>query len=183
MVFFDTAKQIAFYGAYHNNKINQLIHFVFIPSILWTSLVFAAGVDVPVVGEMLGMGPMPLSYFAAAFYAGFYIMLDLPVGLVCAAILGIFGITSVEFAAKENGTQIAIAVWVFAWIMQFIGHGVFEQRAPALKDSLFQALLLAPFFVAMEAAFFLGFKEELHEEVKKLVHADIMKFKADKKTA
>jgi len=30
----------------------------------------------------------------------------------------------------------ATAVHVFAWVMQFIGHGVFEKRAPALLDNL-----------------------------------------------
>ena len=34
--------QLAFYGAYHNNKWNQLIHFFFVPSILWTVLVWLA---------------------------------------------------------------------------------------------------------------------------------------------
>ena len=186
MVFFDTVKQVGFYGAYHNNKTNQIIHFFFIPMILWTffSMLAHVEVDVPVVGEMLGMGPMPLSYPMAAFYAGFYLMLDLPVGLVCAAILGVFGITSTDFARDyENSLEKAFALHCVAWTIQFLGHAVFEKRAPALKESILQAFLLAPFFVAMETTFALGFKEELHEEVKKLVHADIMKFKAEKKAA
>ena len=34
--------------------------------------------------------------------------------------------------------KVALAIHVTAWILQFIGHGVFEGRAPALLDSLDQ---------------------------------------------
>ncbi|KAI8022755.1 Phenylalanine--tRNA ligase alpha subunit, cytoplasmic [Camellia lanceoleosa] len=33
---------------------------------------------------------------------------------------------------------------------QFIGHGIFEKRAPALLDNLAQAFLMAPYFVFLE---------------------------------
>ena len=36
-----------------------------------------------------------------------------------------------------------------SWIAQFIGHGVFEKRAPAIKDNVTYALL-APFFITFE---------------------------------
>ena len=38
----DLLDQLAFYGAYHSNKWNQLIHFVFVPAILWTVAVWLA---------------------------------------------------------------------------------------------------------------------------------------------
>ena len=38
---------------------------------------------------------------------------------------------------------------IVSWIAQFIGHGVFEKRAPAIKDNLAYALL-APFFITFE---------------------------------
>ena len=31
--------ELVFYGSYHNNKWNQLIHFLFVPSILWSAYV------------------------------------------------------------------------------------------------------------------------------------------------
>jgi uncharacterized membrane protein YGL010W len=37
--------------------------------------------------------------------------------------------------------KVALAIHVTAWILQFIGHGVFEGRAPALLDSLDQVEL------------------------------------------
>merc|ERR1712110_739620 len=44
--------------------------------------------------------------------------------------------------------QVALAIHIAAWILQFIGHGIFEGRAPALLDSLDQAFLTAPLFVS-----------------------------------
>ena len=34
--------QLVFYGQYHSNPMNQLIHFVFVPTIMWTVLVWLA---------------------------------------------------------------------------------------------------------------------------------------------
>ena len=40
--------------------------------------------------------------------------------------------------SDDVGLKFVISLWVAAWILQFIGHGVFEGRAPALLDSLDQ---------------------------------------------
>ena len=73
--------------------------------------------------------------------------------------------------------QVALVVHVVAWILQFIGHGVFEGRAPALLDSLDQALLTAPLFVLMEVAFFFGYRKDFHDKVMKDVKKNIQAFK------
>lgn len=39
---------------------------------------------------------------------------------------------------------------VACWVAQFLGHGVFEKRAPAVLDNLVQAIFMAPLFVIME---------------------------------
>ena len=38
---FDLLDQLTFYGSYHRNRWNQLIHFVFVPVILWSVAVWA----------------------------------------------------------------------------------------------------------------------------------------------
>ena len=53
-------------------------------------------------------------------------------------------------------------------------------RAPALLDSLDQALLTAPLFVLMEIAFFLGYRRKFYEEIMIEVDASIKEFKAAK---
>jgi 2-hydroxy fatty acid dioxygenase len=66
---------------------------------------------------------------------------------------------------------------VLSWIAQFLGHGVFEGRSPALLDNLVQALVLAPFFVWMEVLFMLGYRPELKARVDKAVEKEIEKYK------
>jgi len=61
--------------------------------------------------------------------------------------------------------KIAIGVEIGAWIAQFIGHGAYEGRAPALLDNLVQAFVLAPFFVFMEVLFYFGYRPELQKRV------------------
>ena len=74
------------------------------------------------------------------------------------------------------------AVFIVSWIAQFIGHGVYEGRAPALLDNLMQALVLAPFFVFMEALFKFGYRPELQKRVNDAVEKEVKKFKDEKNT-
>jgi uncharacterized membrane protein YGL010W len=59
--------------------------------------------------------------------------------------------------------------------VQFIGHGKFEGRAPALLDNPSQAFLMAPYFVFLEAVFPLGY----HAALKTRVDASVEKAIAD----
>lgn len=74
----------------------------------------------------------------------------------------------------------AAAVHVVCWIAQFVGHGKFEGRAPALLDNLVQALFLAPFFVWFEILFALGYRPELKRRIDKAVQEQIQKFREEK---
>ena len=69
-----------------------------------------------------------------------------------------------------------------AWLAQFVGHGKFEGRAPALLDNLLQAFLLAPLFVWMEILFFLGYRPELRARHHQSVEKEIAAFQSQKKT-
>ena len=70
---------------------------------------------------------------------------------------------------------------VLAWVAQFIGHGFFEQRAPAISTNLAFALL-APFFITFEIMSRLfGFKEGKQMQIlRKLIEQDISEFHAKK---
>jgi uncharacterized membrane protein YGL010W len=74
----------------------------------------------------------------------------------------------------------AIAVHLVCWVAQFVGHGKFEGRAPALMDNLVQALFLAPLFVWLEVLFFFGYRPQLKARLDKAVELDIAKFKQAK---
>lgn len=78
-----------------------------------------------------------------------------------------------------TANYIAIGVHVLSWIAQFIGHGIFEGRAPALLDNLVQALFLAPFFVWLEVLFMFGYRPELKARLDSAIQKDISKFRSD----
>lgn len=70
-------------------------------------------------------------------------------------------------------TSILVGIQILAWVSQFIGHGVYEKRAPALMTNL-MFMWLGPFFVFFEIlnlAF--GYKQAEKEEYDKTVFADI----------
>ncbi|CAK7326112.1 unnamed protein product [Dovyalis caffra] len=87
-------------------------------------------------------------------YALFYICLDPKAGSLAALLCTFCWVTS-GFVATWLGFSLAwkvvLVAQIICWTGQFIGHGVFEKRAPALLDNLVQAFLMAPFFVLLEA--------------------------------
>ena len=77
----------------------------------------------------------------------------------------------------------AIGLHVASWLAQFVGHGAFEGRAPALLDNLVQAAFLAPFFVWMEILFMLGYRPELKARIDAKVEKEIERYKKSKQRA
>lgn len=74
----------------------------------------------------------------------------------------IFTYSANVFAHKtHNAFIISSIIQGISWAFQFFGHFFFEKRAPALTDNVFQAFLLAPFFVFMELLFVLGYRPAL----------------------
>ena len=71
-------------------------------------------------------------------------------------------------------------LFVTSWIAQFIGHGAFEGRAPALFDNLVQAFVLAPFFVWMEILFYLGYRPELKSRLDQAVQREVERYRKSK---
>ena len=80
-----------------------------------------------------------------------------------------------------NANYWALGLHLTSWIAQFVGHGKFEGRAPALLDNLFQAFFLAPLFVWMEILFSLGYRPELKSRIDNMVEEDVSKFRESKK--
>jgi len=78
---------------------------------------------------------------------------------------------------NPNATQIALGLFIFSWIAQFVGHYFAEGRAPALLDNLSGALVLAPFFVHLELLFPFGFKPELHKQINNLAAIELTRIR------
>ena len=89
---------------------------------------------------------------------------------------------SLRVANPDSTNKVALIVHIVSWLLQFVGHGAFEGRAPALLDNLVQAIFLAPLFVWLEFLFKLGYRPELQARVEKAVEKEIAKFRAQKES-
>ncbi|KAJ7591359.1 hypothetical protein C8J56DRAFT_1003860 [Mycena floridula] len=193
MSIFDVQKQLTFYGAYHTNPTNILIHIVCVPMILWSAFVLTADMPLPAaiphysyaVNEYLKFdlnGPT----IVACFYLAYYYILE-PVAALLYTPQMIFTVLSAAaFTSRPQHIAIAGSVHAFSWLAQIIGHGVAEGRAPALLDNLLGAVVLAPFFVHLEMLFKLGYRPEMYKRLNNEIGMEvtrIRKLEGDKKRA
>lgn len=182
----DLEKHLTFYGAYHHNPVNVAIHLVCVPLILTSAFTMATytGTIIPTPSWLtVPYLELNLGTIAAFLYASLYLLLEPFAGFLLAAFC--MGSTAFgNYLHQQNPQetfQYALAIHIVCWIFQFIGHGAFEGRAPALLDNLIQAIFLAPMFVWLEILFRLGYRRELQARVEKKVQAEIAKFQAKSK--
>lgn len=191
---FDLEKHFAFYGAYHSNPVNVVIHMLFVWPIFFTTLVLLYFTPSLFNLSQLPFNPygdkcclaLNIGFFFALIYGSFYVALDKKAGSVAALLCLICWIGSSAVARRLGFSlawKVVLVAQLFCWTVQFIGHGVFEKRAPALLDNLTQAFLMAPFFVLFEALqMFFGYEPYpgFQANVKATIEADIKEWK-DKK--
>ncbi|KAI5960148.1 uncharacterized protein KGF55_004871 [Candida pseudojiufengensis] len=180
----DLKNHLIFYRSYHFNNTNVTIHLICIPIILLTAISMLT----PVKLSFISLNPLfNLGSLIAWIYGIYYIALDFKVGGITASILTIFSyfITQVynqlSFAGQDNFLKIVIGLHLISWIAQFYGHGIHEKRSPALLDNLLGALVLAPFFVSFEIAFWFGYKLDLKKSMDNEAGKNIRDFKAKEK--
>ncbi|KAJ3552904.1 hypothetical protein NM688_g3909 [Phlebia brevispora] len=190
---FDIRKQLTFYGAYHNNPINIGIHLTCIPLLVWSFEVLTANVPLPdfippihyKVNDYL-IFDLNLPAFWAASYVLYYFILD-PVAALLYLPLSVFTLlTATAVSYRPDALTIGGLVHGISWCLQFLGHGLAEKRAPALLDNLLGAVVLAPFFAHLEILFSLGYRPQLHHDLKNSIGIEIARVKkleGDKKRA
>ncbi|MDB5909537.1 MAG: hypothetical protein JWP34_3651 [Massilia sp.] len=120
------------YSDSHRNHANELIHFVCVPVIVFSLL-----------GIIWWIHPLAaLAVSGAALWYYFQLSRPFAVGML-AMILVMLGL----LAAMPRPTvlPLSIAIFVLAWIGQFIGHKI-EGKKPSFLDDL-RFLLIGPLFV------------------------------------
>lgn len=123
---------LAKYSESHLNPTNEIIHFVCVPVIVFTLL-----------GIVWWVHPLAaLAVSAAALWYYFQLSRPFAIGMLImsAAMLGLL-------SAMPPATvlPLSIAIFVLAWIGQFIGHKI-EGKKPSFLDDL-RFLLIGPLFV------------------------------------
>ncbi|KAI9681150.1 MAG: hypothetical protein M1817_002432 [Caeruleum heppii] len=126
--------------------------------------------------------PPNLGTIAAVSYSSLYVLMEPVAGGLLAPVL-IGGTAYANHLTSTYGATAnywALTLHAISWIAQFVGHGMFEGRAPALLDNLVQAVFLAPFFVWMEVLFFFGYRPELKQRLDQAVRKDINAYRKTK---
>jgi uncharacterized membrane protein YGL010W len=130
------------YGASHQNHTNKVIHWICVPLI--AACVIALVWDIPTPRWMQAIPFLNWSVLLVAIAMLFYLRLSVPLAIgmfmFCAVVFGI--IAFVERMSSVPVWQWAIAVFVLAWIGQFLGHKV-EGKKPSFFQDL-QFLLIGP---------------------------------------
>lgn len=193
---FNLKEQLAFYGSYHSNPINQAIHAIFVPLILWSTTVWLATtpplLPVPRASEAHPSDIDFITYhcvFNGTFallgsYAFYYILLAPVAGIswtLCVA-LPMWITANFFYTTVSNPIAWSVGVHIFSWFAQVhLGHIVYEKRKPALLDSLLQSLILAPLFVWFEVLFFAGFYPALYTDVQGRVQTELSALQSKKR--
>lgn len=187
--FNDVQKALAFYGVYHSEPMNQLVHFFGVPGILWSMFMFIVHLPIPFVSTYVdGYLPKdyPLTYgtVVALFYLFFYLKIDPFGGTLYAPVLYAMYVSAVHLRKADQakaskspswmGTgkllQYAFALHVFSWYIQIHwGHKIFEGAQPALFESVGGALTVAPLFAFYEGLWAAGINKDLQRETQALV--------------
>lgn len=132
------------YSADHQHPTNQKIHFIAVPTILWT--VTALLWCIPVPGTLFGAG----AWAAFASFAAwmFYYRASRTLGFGMLAVLVVMlGID--RYLQERIGLsmllKVAVAVFVIAWIAQFVGHKLEGKKPSFFTDLVY--LLIGPAWV------------------------------------
>ena len=123
---------LAQYGESHRNHANELIHFVCVPVIVFTLLGILWWIH-PLAAVAVSLAAL-WYYFQLSrpFAVGMLVMTALMLGLLRAL-------------PPATVLPLSIAIFVLAWVGQFIGHKI-EGKKPSFLDDL-RFLLIGPLFV------------------------------------
>lgn len=132
-------RYFAHYGADHRDPTNQTIHWICVPLILWSVIAALWVVPVPAAIGRPGL------WAAAAMFLAFlwYYRQSRRLGLAMLLVFFLLAFVT-ELLFRQLGTRgllfLAIAVFVAAWIGQFVGHKI-EGRRPSFFTDLFYLLV------------------------------------------
>ncbi len=145
------------YAESHKNKTNKLIHWICVPLIFWSILGFISLIPSPhFFVKYFGMISL-VSIVALVLVSIFYFRLSWKIALIMIFVM----LLMEHFAYAVNIYSgkpwvIYMAVFVLAWIGQFIGHKIEGKKPSFLKD--LQFLLIGPIWLLSFILKKIGFK-------------------------
>jgi len=116
------------YGGYHRHPINKAMHWICVPLIVWS-----------VLGMLWSASPA-VAWIAIGAALAFYVWLSMPLALGMAAVTGamVYALTWLGPLALV----VSVAVFIAAWIGQFVGHAI-ERSRPSFTEDV-RSFLVGP---------------------------------------
>jgi len=131
------------YGESHQNLINKIIHWIAVPAIVWTIIALLWLIPFPFE---LGIELVPVNwatlFLLLAQVYWFRLSVKLGLGLLLYNLLMIQLTVLVPQITSWPLWQLALVVFVAAWVLQFIGHAIEGKRPSFFRDVQF--LLIGP---------------------------------------
>jgi uncharacterized membrane protein YGL010W len=129
------------YASHHQTAGNQLCHSVGIPMIVFSLLALLHQVPLAAAGGYAFTLAEALVVVATLYY----LTLDaaLAAGMLAFSAAGIY-------LGRGLPWTVSLGLFVFGWILQFVGHYVYEKRSPAFLKNLTH-LLVGPLWILAKA--------------------------------
>jgi len=120
------------YSESHRNPTNKRIHWICVPLILFSTL-----------GLLWWVHPY-LALALVAFSLVWYVRLSVPLALGMTLISALM-VSVLWFTPREWLLWVSAAVWIAAWVTQFIGHEIEGKKPSFFRDIFF--LLVGPMWI------------------------------------
>jgi len=134
-------EHFADYGAFHATPGNRACHSVGIPMIVFAILALLAHVPlVQVAGFTVTLAEPVILAFTL-----YYLRLD---AALAAIMLAAFAVSAA--AGRFVPVPAAVALFVLGWVLQFVGHYVYEKKSPAFFRNVTH-LLVGPLWILAKA--------------------------------
>ena len=133
------------YGSSHQNSTNELLHWICVPAIVMTVIGLLWSIPVPAAfGEASPWVNWATIGVALAVTYYFFLSPALAAGATLCLVALLFVVRWLDTLPWPLW-QICVAVFVVAWIGQFIGHSIEGKRASFFKDVQF--LMIGPIWL------------------------------------
>jgi uncharacterized membrane protein YGL010W len=129
------------YAAFHATRGNQACHYVGVPLIVFTLIALLAHVAVADLGGFT----LTAAEIILAGVTVWYLTLDVSLALLMLAASAVFAV-----AGRALPVLVALALFVVGWILQYLGHYVYEKKSPAFYRNLVH-LLVGPLWILAKA--------------------------------
>jgi len=130
------------YGESHQNRTNKLIHWICVPAIFWSVCMMLWSLPVP---QFMQVSPwVNWTTVLLAGFMSFYFVISwsIGIGMLAVAALTTWLCQLTASATPWAAWQVGLAVFVVAWVGQFIGHHIEGKKPSFFKDMFY--LLVGP---------------------------------------